>query len=191
MEEISRDIIRNCQNGSAECFANIVALYERPLFSFVYRLLTGSHREGYVEDAVQEIFLKAYKNIRGFRTERKTRFSNWLFTIARNHCLSLLRKRGIRTRSLDDEREKRGPMVDARSRNPGQEALQKEMMEKMTTAVAQLPEGQKSAILLRHYECLSYEDIAQILDCSVGTVKSRIFRARENLMHLMEDYLSL
>ena len=191
MEEILPEIIRRCQNGSTEEFATVMETYERPVFSYVYKILYKTHKSLEVEDAVQEIFLKAYTKIHTFRSDMGAKFSHWLFTIARNHCLSLLRKRGIVTRSMQEEEETRyHALADPKSKTPEEVALQKELAEKVASAVSKLPEDQKSAFILRHYEDLSYEDIAAIMSCNIGTAKSRVARAKEKLAQSLKGYVS-
>lgn len=188
MEQPSDDIIKLCQAGDAEAFCEVVALYERPLFGYVYRILWKSHHGREVEDVVQDIFLKVYSHIGGFRSGNGTQFSSWVFSIARNHCLSLLRKRfgplGVATVGDDEELEM---VIDHRASNPRQAASCAETSRRVATAVAGLPEDQRSALVLRCYEEMSYEEIAGVQGCSIGTAKSRVARAREKLAVELRD----
>jgi len=189
MEEIGLDIIKNCQNGSAEAFATVVERYEKPIFSFLYKLTYRSVNREEIEDLVQEVFLKAYYSIRTFDAARRVKFSTWLYTIARNHFISFWRKQSGDVRVVEDDISELHSVADPKSRVPRDEVLDKELSEKVAEAIAQLPEKQKSALLLQYYEGLSYEEIAEIMNCSVGTVKSRLARAREKLYQSLREYV--
>lgn len=194
MEEISGEAIRGCQNGHVEAFAEVVGVYERPLHSYVHRLLRGAAPCAAAtvedsEDAVQEIFLKAYGRIRTYDPKRGNRFSTWLFAIARNHCLSLLRRKRIEGERVDLEDDAAGSVADPGSPNPRDAASRREMAGKAAAAVSRLPEDMRSAFVLKHYEEMSYEDVAAVMGCNVGTVKSRVARARERLCEDLKDLL--
>ena len=189
MEEIGTEIIKDCQNGSAESFAAIVEMYERPIFSYLYKLsFRGLTREE-VEDLVQEVFLKAYCNIHAFDLARGTKFSTWLYTIARNHCLSVQRKKTVDLERLDTDISEMKTLADRESYSPRDEVLEKERSQKVADAIALLPEEQKSALLMQYYEGLTYQEIAIIMSCSSGTVKSRLARARDKLYQYLKGYL--
>jgi RNA polymerase sigma-70 factor (ECF subfamily) len=187
MEEISIDIIRNCQNGSAESFAAVVETYEKPIFSYLYKLSFRSLATEEVEDLVQEIFLKAYCNIHTFDLRRGSKFSTWLYTIARNHYLSAMRKKSVETTDMDGSEI--STFHNDAAQTPRDEVLEKERSQKVADAIALLPEEQKSALLMQYYEGLTYQEIAIIMSCSPGTVKSRLSRAREKLYEYLKGYL--
>jgi RNA polymerase sigma-70 factor, ECF subfamily len=188
MEQPSDEIIRRAQSGDAEAFCDIVGLYERPLFGFVYRILWKTEHGGEVEDVVQDIFLKVYSHIGAFRTASGTAFSTWVFAIARNHCISLLRKR-IGPLSLAADLESAEFVADRRTANPHQVACRAETERRVAAAIAALPEDQRSALVLRSYEEMAYDEIAAVQGCSVGTAKSRVWRAREKLAAELGDLL--
>ncbi len=189
MEEISPEAIRECQNGSVESFAAIVEEYGKRIFSYVYRFLFGSHMRGDAEDLTQEIFVKAYCKINSFDLERGVKFSTWLYTIARNHCVSALRRDRGRTRVIDMEMSELQELPDSKSAGLNAEIMHKELSQEVARAIAMLPEEQKTTVLLQYYECLTYEEIAHIMSCSIGTVKSRLARARGRLYRDLKEYV--
>ena len=186
MQELSKEIVSRCQNGSATAFAELVKRYERPLFAYVYRLnCTTVDREP--EDIVQEIFLKVYQNIHDFKQLPGACFSTWLFTIARNHCIDLMRKIKTdgRTKGLEDKAMT--DLADRKLVNPQKATSQNEAAECVALAVAQLSEPFRSALILRYYEDMSYAKIAQILQCNEGTAKSRVARAKQTLIKVLDE----
>ena len=187
MDQPTNEIIRLCQTGEAEAFCEVVGLYEKPMFGYVYRLLWNSPYGRDAEDAVQEIFLKAYTAIGTFRPSADTLFSSWLFRIAHNHCVSLLRKRPSPAAAGSNAGDGWEDIAAAETPGPREAASGREAAERVALAVARLPEDQKSALVLRCYEDMSYEEIAALQECSVGTVKSRVARARDKLAAELHD----
>lgn len=187
MNQPSASLIRSCQSGDAEAFCDIVGLYEKPLFGYVYRMLWGTRHRQDAEDVVQEVFLKAYSHIGTFSSSSGAQFSTWLFSIARNHCLSLLRKRADPYSICTDPEELEN--LSASACDSREAASQGETVRRLACAISALDEDQRSALILRCYEEMSYEEIAATLDCSVGTAKSRVSRARDKLAAELKDLL--
>jgi RNA polymerase sigma-70 factor (ECF subfamily) len=172
-----------------QAFSTVVERYEKPIYSFVYRMLQRSAFPGAAEDVVQEVFLKVYRKIDTFDLERGSKFSTWLFAIARNHCVSLFRKNGPESNRADLDDGQFAAIPDPRSPNPRDVAGESEIRQRIATAVAELPEKVRSPFVLKHYEGLSYDEIAAVMGCSAGTVKSRVSRAKEKLLHQLKDHL--
>ncbi len=191
MEEISLEVIRKCQNGTAEAFAPIVEKYERQIFSYVYKFFFGAYMKEEAEDSTQEIFIKAYSNMDTFDLSRGTKFSTWLYTIARNHCLSVLRRHSRRSKMIDTEVSEPQDLPDSKSSSPQEKVMEKELSQKVANALALQSEEQKSTVLFQYYEGLTYGEIAHIRNCSIGTVKSRLARAREKLHRNLKEYLCI
>ena len=189
MDEVSIEIIRQCQNGSAEAFSEVVECYERPIFAYIYRILQGKQTGQDVEDAVQEVFVKAYCRIQTYNCDRENIFSIWLFRVARNHCLDALRKKSSANRAVHYCEGEIDGIADDVSLTPRESASRKEISEWVADAVSKLPEQIRSAFVLRHYEERSIQEIASIMDCSAGTIKSRLSRAREKLCRELKDVL--
>ena len=185
MQELPKEIVSRCQNGSATAFAEVVQRYERPLFAYVYRLnCTTVDQEP--EDIVQQIFLKVYQNIHNFEQLPGACFSTWLFTIARNHCIDLIRKKKTDSHSKGAEDKGMIDLANHQLANPRKAASQSEIEECVSSAVAELSEPFRSALILRYYEDISYAQIAKILQCNEGTAKSRVARAKQMLTKLLD-----
>ena len=181
MTEISPETIELCQQGDAAAFAQVVQRYERPLFAYAYRLgCTPPDRDA--EDVVQEIFVKVYQNIHRYRRLGKGVFSTWLFAIAHNHCMSLGRRKQIETQTRRGEG--RGPdhRCDAASPSPAETLADREEVAQIVQAAGELPESLRSAFVLRYYQDIPCGEIATILNCNEGTVRSRLFRARKTVL---------
>jgi RNA polymerase sigma-70 factor (ECF subfamily) len=168
------EVIRRVLRGDVSSFRVLVERYEGPLFCLLRNLLPDA---GDCEDVAQEVFLAAYRNLARYR-DNVSRFSTWLFTIARNKCLNLLQKR--RPVVLAELPEQ------ADCRTPEGALAEREFFHQLDAALAALPFDQKSAFVLAEIQGLSHEEIAGIEDVTVGTVKSRLSRARERLRSLLE-----
>ena len=180
MKEIEPETIIQCQKGNAAAFAEVVNRYERPLFAFIFRMgFTPPAREP--EDVVQEIFLKVYQSIQGFASKRGASFSTWLFAIARNHCVSLMRRKQLEDKIIDIDHRKSARMTDQNSLNPRQAVSRKEEARHVAHAIEQLSEKMRTTLVLRYYHDMPCTEIAQILQCDEGTVRSRLARARQYL----------
>ncbi len=180
MIEIATHTIHACQQGNTAAFAEIVQIFERPLFAFVYRLhCTPPGRD--VEDVVQEIFVKVYQNIHLYKIEDNGSFAAWLFALGRNLCISLMRRKKLEHETFNRE----DPRYIQRDRtdqpNPAEILTDQEDMAQIARAVSDLPETQKTAFILRHYHDMAYKEIATILECNEGTVRSRLSRARQSI----------
>ena len=190
MSATDQEIVEAVLAGDQHRFAKLVERYRMPITNYVYRML------GHYEDAVdlsQGVFLKAYAALGSYRP--RFPFSAWLFRIARNAAIDELRRRRLATVSLDqpmetDEgalgREVAGP-------DPGPEAqfLRTELQGRIETAIGELAEKYREPLVLRHAGGLSYDEISEALELPLGTVKTRIFRAREALRGSLSDVLDV
>ena len=180
MIEVATDTIKTCQQGNTAAFAEIVQVFERPLFAFVYRLhCTAPGRD--VEDVVQEIFVKAYQNIHRFQISDSSSFSAWLFTLARNQCMSLIRRKRLENQTFTEHNPRWSCDRAAHASSPSDVLADRETVVQIEQAVTRLPETQRTAFVLRHYHDMAYKDIAEILQCNEGTVRSRLSRARQSI----------
>ncbi len=170
------------QKGDKASFETLMHKYYGRVLNFIYRF-TG--RQESAEDLTQEVFTKVYLNARSYRPQAK--FQTWLFTIARNLSLNELRRAGGKNLSLDAtfEDDEGSAMVhqveDGNSPGPAQKILEEEKAALIQKAIQELPENQRTAVLLRRYEEFSYEQIAKAMGCSVEAVKSLLNRAKESL----------
>jgi RNA polymerase sigma-70 factor (ECF subfamily) len=178
------------QRGDTRAFEELMARYQQSVANLLYRSL-GDAAEA--EDLAQNVFIQVYKSAARYRVSAK--FSTWLFTIARNLCLNELRRRTRHPAvSLDaphpeHEDEAGRPLPDRRASGPVESALHAELEAKIQEALNDLPENQRTAILLCREQELSYEDIAAVLGCSLTAVKSLIHRGRETLKRRLKPYL--
>ncbi|WP_400163770.1 RNA polymerase sigma factor [Brevibacillus sp. TJ4] len=178
-------LIREIKEGNVECYAELIRRYERKILSFVTHLLRQSNLQHVAEDICQETFYKAYKSIHSFRDVEAT-FSTWLYTIARNTVLSELRKSRNSDVYLEDAQQM--PMASVKSL-PEAVLLRNERERMVRQAINSLPEKQRSALILREYEQLDYNEIAVILNLTVSSVKSLLFRARQSIKGQLETYI--
>jgi RNA polymerase sigma-70 factor, ECF subfamily len=178
------------KEGDRAAFEALVEKYKQPVINGIYRTLDDPTE---AEDLAQTVFLQVYRAADRYRVSAK--FSTWLFTIARNLCLNEIRRRGRHpAESLDAGRgdadeEPLRQYEDVRIPTSADQALQGELAEKIAEAIAELPETQRTALLLYREEELSYEDIGAVLGCSLSATKSLIHRARETLKATLKPYL--
>src|SRR5579859_6375249 len=178
------------KRGDRAAFAELVDKYKQPVMNFIFRSLRD---EAEAEDLAQNVFLQVYKS--RSRYKQTAKFSTWLFTIARNLCLNELRRRSRHpAESLEEthtENEDQPPrqFEDKSQMGAPDKVLHGELAEKIDEALAELPENQRSAILLCRQDELSYEEIARILRCSLSATKSLIHRGRETLKEKLKPYL--
>ncbi len=178
------------KQGDRDAFTALVEKYKQPVMNLAYRTLSDATE---AEDLAQHVFLQVFKS--AHRYEVTAKFSTWIFTIARNLCLNEIRRRSRHpAESLDEvspenEDQPLRQVQDVKSSSPPNALLQSELEEKVQLALAELPEKQRTALLLCRQEELSYEEIAQVLDCSLSATKSLIHRGRETLKGVLKPYL--
>ncbi len=184
------DLVRKAQAGDKAAFDLLVRKYQNKIISLVSRYLG---QNGDVQDVAQDAFIKAYTALPGFRGEAA--FYTWLYRIAVNSAKNYLMARGRRPAAVDVDAEEAEffENSDALKENASPErlALTEEIKKVIFDTIEQLPEELKIAIQLREIDGMSYEDISAAMGCPIGTVRSRIFRAREaidtNLQPLLEN----
>jgi len=172
--------------GDMAAFEQLVERHQRMVIGTVGRML-GTNSDA--EDIAQQVFVRVWKNMK--RYEPRAKFTTWLLKITRNLVFNELRRRSrhpaVPLQSETDEEER--PLKDEHAVSPDATLLEHELQEAVDAAIAQLPETQRMAVILRRYEELSYEEIAQTLDQSVSAVKSLLFRARTELRESLKRYL--
>ena len=173
-----RETVAACQRGDREAFDRLVQRYQREVYRLCYRYL-GQHEDA--NDLAQEVFLRAWRSIGRFRGD--SAFSTWLYRIAvntaKNHLVAAKRRPPSSDVEADEAEHYTGAQRLHDFDTPEHEMLRQEIAREVSETVAQLPEELRQAITLRELEGLSYEEIAEMMDCPIGTVRSRIFRARE------------
>lgn len=176
--ETDQQLVARVQKGDSRAFDMLVLKYQHRIFGLISRYVRDTDE---VQDVAQEAFIKAYRALPGFRGE--SAFYTWLYRIAINTAKNYLVSRSRRPPGTDIEledaeyHESGGGLHDIE--NPENALFGAELKAVVESAIGALPEDLRTAITLREFDGLSYEDIADIMDCPVGTVRSRIFRARE------------
>lgn len=184
------ELMLRVQRGDRAAFAALVDKYKQPVMNLVGRTVGDPHE---AEDIAQNVFVQVFKSARRYRPT--ARFSTWLFTIARNLCLNELRRRKRHpTEPLEappptEPEHPARQWSDATTPGPTQALLQAELVEQIERVLAELPEAQRTALLLCREEELSYEEIAAVLGCSLSATKSLIHRGRETLKRRLKPYL--
>ncbi len=188
--EVAQQLVERVQRGDKYAFDLLVTKYQRKLGRLISRFVRDP---GDAQDVTQDAFIKAYRALPGFRGE--SAFYTWLYRIgintAKNHLLSNKRRPPTSTHFDAEESEsfEEASLLQEVS-TPENELMSKQVVDVVQASLAQLPEDLRSALTLREIEGLSYEEIASVMNCPVGTVRSRIFRAREavaeNLRPLLE-----
>ena len=175
------EIVQRIRSGEVQVYEVLVRKYETRVRGFCLGILRNPTE---AEDAAQEVFIKAYKGLKGFRAQAK--FSTWLYRIATYHCRDVLRKeRRHRMESWEALRQEHGEAFEARVAASKRESSP-EQKELLRYALDQLPEQYKTVLILREIQGLSYEELAEVLHCSLDAVKARLRRAREQLQAALE-----
>ena len=186
--ETDQQLVAKVQKGDSRAFDLLVLKYQHRIFGLIGRYVRDADE---VQDVAQEAFIKAYRALPGFRGE--SAFYTWLYRIAINTAKNYLVSRSRRPPGTDVELEDAENHESAWGlrdiENPENALFGTELKEVVDCAISALPEDLRTAITLREFDGLSYEDIADIMDCPVGTVRSRIFRAREAIDVLVSKQL--
>jgi RNA polymerase sigma-70 factor (ECF subfamily) len=179
-----QDVVLLARSGREAAYRELIRRYERPVFALLFRMVRDREL---AEDLSQETFIKALNAIESYRPEFK--FSSWIFKIANNAAIDHLRRRELDTLSLDGSPHAETPeamqatalQIGARQESPLDTVEAKELGSEIEAAIGRLRPEYRSCILLRHVEGRAYEEIAEILDLPLGTVKTYIHRARNEL----------
>jgi len=189
METVTSDeqVVERALSGDAEAFGEIVRRWERRIFSLAYGMLV---REEDARDATQETFLSAFRNLRGFRGEAKV--SSWLHRIAVNQCITRQRRAKVRSETaLEDETEANGAQYSTPAHeSPARTAESRERTEIVRRAVNALPVDLRQVIVMKEFEELTFQEIAEALDLPLSTVKSRLYTALRQLQMRLKNMAS-
>ena len=173
-------LVEQAQRGSYEAFEELVRRYRNDVYSLCYRYV--SEREE-AWDLSQEVFIKAHRGIKRFRGEAG--FKTWILRITANRCKDYYKKRRLKTVALDDASASGD--APAREARPDQRLEARELGEAIEQAMAELSEKHRLAFMLREHEGLSYDEMATVMQCSIGTVMSRLHHARKKLQKILLD----
>ncbi len=178
-----KDLIHRAKRGDISAFEDLISGYEKKVYNTAYRFFNNAED---AMDVSQEIFIKVFTSLRRFREDSS--FSTWLYRIAVNTCIDFLRKKREDVLPIKEE-----IVMDDKTKLGFQTELPEEFMEKQEVkqaimkAISTLPEEQRICIILRDVQGFSYTEISDVLSCSLGTVKSRLFRGRRALKENLKD----
>ncbi len=186
------ELMLSCRDGDEGAFETLYRRYEKPIFSFIYRMVLSAED---AEDLCQETFLKVVRAKKKYRATAK--FKTWLFHIALNLCRDRIRRMKFRSHlslnspvfSPDSEQIQLRQSVCDPSSDPTKRVQTDEMNTLVRQAFTKLPEQERTVVILRQYHDLKFSEIAEIIDCPVGTAKSLNHRGREKLMKSLAKYV--
>ena len=170
-------LVAECLAGTPGAFDLVVARYRRPIYQVCYRFV-ANHEDA--SDLTQDVFLRAFRGLRTFRGQAS--LSTWLYRIGVNVCLNR-----VSARTPPSEPIEARQFVDDRSESPADRLLQEERGAKVRAAIAQLPPKQRATLILRIYQEMSHQEIADVLGSSVGAVKANFFHALGNMKKLLGE----
>jgi RNA polymerase sigma-70 factor (ECF subfamily) len=177
-----RQLIAECLQGRTEAFGELVRRYQDRLYNALYRFLDSSED---AQDVVQETFLSAYQSLRGFKGD--SQFFTWLYRIAMNHAVDLKRKQRVVLR-LDSQRTEESQPLDTSAGSRPEEATERnEETEKLRRALNKLSPEHRIALIMKDLEGMKYEEMAEVLGVPIGTIRSRLHRARVELREILEQ----
>jgi RNA polymerase sigma-70 factor, ECF subfamily len=179
-----RDLVASAVVGFEGSFEELVQRYQRPISAYVYRMV-GNYESAL--DLTQEIFIKVYSSLRQYRPEFK--FSTWIYKIAHNAAVDHLRRTSTREQALINtcEGDQFELPIESGRLSPEQESERKERRVEIEAVVRSLPSNYRELIILRHSQDLTYEEIVEVTGLPLGTVKNRLFRAREMMRQQFID----
>jgi RNA polymerase sigma-70 factor (ECF subfamily) len=170
-EQPDSEVVRQIQSGDDSAFDELMGRYKRPVVNFVFRMLGNADD---ADDVAQEVFVRVYQKLDTYRPE--TKFSTWLFALARNAAIDRLRWRKRHpTESIDPD----SPLVAAT--DTAQEVDARELGELIAAAVSELPEDQRTVLVLAEYQGMSHAEIGAVMRCSEKSVEARLYRAKQTL----------
>lgn len=180
------ELVRLARSGKPEAFGELVVRYQDRLYNSVYHM-AGNERDA--EDIAQDVFLRAYEGLRGFRQEAK--FSTWLFGIMLNTVRNFWRRQGRRPAALSLDataQDGQSSFSDPPSPHDGPQEtnVREERVARVRAAIDELDEESREILVLRDIEGFSYTELAEVLELPLGTVKSRLYRARAGLKKKLE-----
>jgi RNA polymerase sigma-70 factor (ECF subfamily) len=184
-----KKLIERALNGDETGYRTLLEKYRNLVFSIMLKMVRNKQE---AEDLTQEAFMKAFASLASFNDEFA--FSTWLMKIASNNCIDFLRKKKLRTYSIHEPIQYKDEKIEIeipdRDPTPERTLIQSERSKMIEQTINELPERYRYVIILRHKEEKSYEEIAEIMNLPLGTVKAQIFRAREILNKRLKEVLS-
>ncbi len=185
MDYEETEMISRCQQGDQEALKEIFDKYHKKVYRIAYGVVR--HREEAL-DIVQEVFIKLFRSIKNFKG--KSHFYTYLYRMVMNTAIDHARKTGKQFISSLDEEGSFEPS-DELEKGPERILLQKELEERVKGAMEKLPAEQRAALIFRDVEGLSYQEMAEAMGCSIGTVMSRLHYGRKRIQELLKDYVEI
>lgn len=186
LKEEIQEYIEQALKGDQKAYERLLLRYKNGIYNLIYQMIKN-HEEA--EDLVQETFIKAFNSLESYNNSFA--FSTWLYKIAYNHCIDAIRKKKLKTLPLDRPIQLKEGQVQHQLKDdalsPEGDYIFAEKQRLIQSSIQSLPERYRRAIVLRHQEDKSYEEISELLNIPLGTVKARIFRAREMLKKKLQD----
>ena len=178
------ELIVNAIGGREDNFEELVRRYQRPITGYVYRMLNNYDAS---LDVTQEVFIKVYNSLARYSSEYK--FSTWLYRIAHNAAIDYMRRNSVNQQSIEAENADGTYQLQFESPQPNPEQMRErsEWRTEIETVIKCLPTGYRELIVLRHTQDLSYDEIAEVTNLPLGTVKNRLFRAREMMREIFVE----
>ncbi len=173
------ELVQAALGGDQNAFSSIMVRYREPIYYLVLKMVRN---ESDAEDLSIEAFEKAFKKLDQYVPQYA--FSTWLFRIATNHCIDFIRKKKLRTTSIDEASENEqswGIQIETKNKDPEEKFIEKQKINLMREVVSKLNDPYKTLVELRYFDELSYEEIAEQREIPLGTVKAQLFRARSLL----------
>ena len=186
MEFDERKLIERASGGDPTAFNRLMEIHERRMYAVALRMC--SNRED-AQDCLQDAMLRIYRSISSFKGQSS--FSTWVYRITMNTCLDELRRKKSRGAASLDSMLESGWSPSDEGNQPEKHAIASEQRKALNNAIAELPEDMRSAIVLRDIQGFSYEEIADMQDANIGTIKSRISRGREKLRQILRENAEL
>lgn len=174
------ELVQSALAGRESGFEELVRRYQRPIAAYVYRMV-GDYDAAL--DLTQDVFIKVYASLSRYRSEFK--FSTWIYKIAHNAAIDHLRRNAARDHAVTRDDDRTETRIESRRLTPEQESERNERRSEIEVVVQLLPPAYRELIVLRHSHDLSYDEIAEITGLPLGTVKNRLFRAREAMRDLL------
>ena len=187
--EVDLALVRRVQQGDKQAYNLLVGKYQQKILRLVSRFIRDSME---CEDVTQEAFIKVYRALPNFRGD--SAFYTWLYRIAvntaKNYLVSASRRPPAQDLDAQDASNSAAGASFVDLNTPESALMNSELITVIRKTIAELPDTLREAIVYREFDGLSYEEIAEVMDCPIGTVRSRIFRARETLEEAMSPYIS-
>ncbi len=179
------ELMLRAKTGDDSAFTELMRRHYKGVVNYVYRFTNDRANS---EDLAQEVFLRVYRSVKRYNPQAK--FSTWLYKIATNLCITEVKSRNKKQSvSLDEMQENTGDLGDSKSEDPSDFTFRREIGTAIFEALRSLPERERVAIILCKYQDLPYEEVAEVIGCTIGAVKTYVHRGRMKLIEKLKTYL--